>query len=221
MVRIVMDSGPLISFSDTCLIKIAAFLREKGAEFIIPKSVEQEIVSTPIKIKRYAFSAVRLHKAIDDGDLKVVNVNNSLVERITAAANSVFSVHGQPLKILHAGEAACLAAYKEFNCACLVIDEKTTRLLIEDPELLQENIADEYRTRVFVNSKKLNEFNSLTKGIEILRSSELAAIAAKKGYFNSFGKHKEQAFHSAILALKQAGCSLSEKEVSDYQNIKL
>ena len=221
MVRIVMDSGPLISFSDTCLINVVSFLRQRGAEFLIPRSVEQEIVSTPLKIRRYAFSAVRLHKAIDDGDLKVVNVNVNLVERITIAANSVFSVRRQPLKILHAGEAACLAAYKEFNCGALAIDEKTTRLLIEDPELLQENIGDEYRSKVFVNSNSLNQFNSLTKGVEILRSTDLATVAAKRGYFNSFGKHSRQAFQTSIYALKQAGCSVSEKEVSDYQAIKI
>lgn len=221
MVKIVCDSGPLISFSDTCLIKVMHFLSSKNAEFLIPPSVEREIVSTPLKIRRYAFSAVRLHKAIDDGDLKVVGVDADLVDRIARAANSIFSIRGKPLKILHAGEAASLAVYKQHSCSALAIDEKTTRLLIEDLELLSEHISEEYGSRVFVNPKMLSEFNALTKGVEILRSADLLAIAAKKGYFASFGKHEQQAFQTAIYALKQAGCSLSEKEVSDYQNIKL
>ncbi len=221
MVKLVCDSGPLISFSDTCLINIVSFLRQRGAEFIIPRSVEQEIVSTPINIRRYQFSAVRLHKAIDDGDLKIVDADQQLVESISNAANSVFSVRGNQLKILHAGEVACLAVYRKFNCSVLVIDEKTTRLLIEDPELLREKISDEYSAKVIVNQKSLDEFTSLMKGVQILRSSDLAAIAAKRGYFNSFGKHSGQAFRAAIYALKQAGCSLSEKEVADYQKLKL
>ena len=221
MVKIVCDSGPLISFSDTCLINVLGFLSKRGAEFLIPRSVEQEIVSTPLKIRRYAFSAVRLHKAIDDGVLKVVDVDNLLVDRIMRAANGVFSVRGNALKILHAGEVAALAACKKYNCEALVIDEKTTRLLIEDPALLQEKISDEYHARVAVNSKNLAEFNALTKGVQILRSTDLAAVAAKKGYFTSFGKHSQQAFQTSIYALKQAGCSVSEKEVSDYQAIKL
>ncbi len=221
MNKIVMDSGPLISFSDTCLVNIVSFLKKRGAEFFIPKSVEEEIVTTPIKVRKYAFSAVRLHKAIEDGDLKVFSVNNRKVERILSAANQAFFLRGKPLRLLHAGEAECLIACRELSASALVIDEKTTRLLIEDAELLQETISDEYGAEVSVNKRKVKEFGELTNGIEILRSADLAATAAKRGYFSSFGKHAGQAFHTAILALKNAGCSLSEKEVAYYQSLNI
>ncbi len=220
MTRIICDSGPLISFSDTCLVNVLKFLKQRGAEFVIPGSVQREIVETPLKIRRYAFSAVRLHKSIDDGDLKLVNPNENTINQIASAANSIFSVRGNTLKILHAGEAACLAAYKQFKCDALAIDEKTTRLLIEDPALLQEKMFEEYGSKVVMNKKSLDAFAMLTSGISIIRSTELLAVAAKRGYFNSFGEHKDQAFYTAIYALKQAGCSISEKEVSDYQKLK-
>ncbi len=220
MNRIVCDSGPLISFSDTCLINVVSFLSKRGVEFIIPKLVEKEIFFTPIKIHRYAFSAARLHKAVHDADLRLVTVNQRIVRQVEDAANNVFSIREKPLKILHKGEIEALVAFKQYNCSALVVDEKTTRLLIEDPELLQDSISDEYGTEVSVNLKKLKEFNNLTKNIEILRASDLTAIAAKRGFFNSFGKHSNEAFHSAIYALKYAGCSLSEKEVAYYQSLQ-
>ena len=218
---IICDSSTLISLSDTCLIKVLPFLREHGGKFLIPQSVQQEIVSTPIHIKRYAFSAVRLQKAIDDHDLEVIEPDQNLLQRLVNSANSVFSVRGRPLQILHAGEAACVAAYSKYKCAALAIDEKTTRLLIEDPEKLRENISQEYGAKVALNTKALGEFTIATRGMQILRSSDLVAMAGKLGYFNSFRMRKDDALHSAIYAIKNAGCSLSESEVEEYQQMKL
>ena len=214
------DSGPLISFSDTCLISVLPFLAKLGAEFLITPAVEKEIVLNPINVHRYAFSAIRLHKTIDDKLLRVIDVDSHLMNRIMNSANAAFLLRGKPMKLIHAGEAACLAAYKQNGCSALAIDEKTTRLLIENPALLADNISEQFGQRIIVDKRSLDEFTSLTSGIEIIRASELLAIATKNGYFDSFGKHKEQAFHTAIYALKQAGCSLSEKEVNDYQKLK-
>jgi len=136
-------------------------------------------------------------------------------------ANNVYSIRGKPLKILHGGEADCLAAYFANKCDALAIDEKTTKLLIEDPEKLHKAIAGEYGANISVNSTALAEFTKLTKGIQIIRSSDLTAIAAKRGYFDSFNARKAEAFHSAIYAIKNAGCSLSEDEISEYQAMKL
>ena len=72
-----------------------------------------------------------------------------------------------------------------------------------------------------MDNQRLAEFNFLTKGVKMIRSADLAAVAAKRGYFKSFGKHEQQAYGTAISALKNAGCSVSEKEVADYQAVKL
>ena len=221
MAKIICDSGALISLSDTCLIKVVAFLAQRGAQFVVPRVVVDEIVNTPLQIKRYAFSAVRLRKAIDDGDIKVVNSDVSLMQRLLDAANTIYSIRGKPLKIFHGGEADCLAAYFANKCDALAIDEKTTKLLIEDPEKLHKAIAGEYGASISVNQTALTEFTKLTKGVQILRSSDLTAIAAKRGYFNSFNARRAEAFHSAIYAIKNAGCSLSDGEIAEYDAIKL
>lgn len=218
---ILCDSSTLISLSDTCLIKVLPFLREHGGKFLIPQSVQQEIVSTPLHIKRYAFSAVRLQKAIDDHDLEVIEPDQNLLQKLVNSANNVFSVRGRALQILHAGEAACVASYAKYKCSALAIDEKTTKLLIEDPEKLRERIAQEYGAKVALNTKALAEFTNATLGIQILRSSDLVAVAGKLGYFAPFRSRKEDALHSAIYAIKNAGCSLSESEVQEYQQMKL
>ncbi|MFH0713866.1 MAG: hypothetical protein V1722_04895 [Candidatus Micrarchaeota archaeon] len=221
MSKIVCDSGPLISFSSTCLVKVLRFLSHKGGEFLIPRAVESEIVLKPINVSRYAFSALRLRKSIEDGDLEIVNVDQSLVDSIVHYANSSFSIRGKQLRLLHSGEAACLAVYKQFKCDALAIDEKTTRLMVEDPALLQENISLAYNARVMVNQKAISEFTNLVGKVNVIRSSELLVAAARRGYFDSFGSDAEPAFHAAIYSLKNAGCGLSEKEVQDYQVVKL
>jgi hypothetical protein len=55
----------------------------------------------------------------------------------------------------------------------------------------------------------------MTKGLKILRSSELVIFAYKKGYFDSFSDPKT-VLKSALYRLKYTGCSLSFEEIDDY-----
>lgn len=219
--KVICDSGPLISLSNNCLFNVISFLSQRSnVDFIIPSGVEDEIVNTPIKISKYAFAAMRFKKAIIEKEITIVNSKNLLVQKIKNTANNTYHLRGKPLQILHKGEAECLAAYQEYKCQALVIDEKTTKLLIEAPERLQEVMQREYKEKINFNDKAAREFAKLTPNVQILRSTELVAIAMQKGYFDNFPEPKE-AYAAALTSLKNAGCSVTEGEIKELRSFTL
>ena len=226
MTAIVCDSSSLISLAETCNIAALAFLRERSqARFVIPPSVHREIITCPINIPHLEFSAVRLNKLVVDGIVSVVSSPQlaASTREILYLANSVFRLDGRPLEIVHAGEAECLAAYSSANASALAIDEKTTRLLVEDPEKLYSVIREEHAHagNLWIDKPSLERFRQRTAGMQVLRSSELLASAALKGFFSEYGDFADQAFHAGVFALRRAGCSLTGGEISEYRNVRL
>jgi len=221
---VVCDSSALISLSDTCNIECLYFLQHNSsASFLIPPSVHREIITAPLHIPRFEFSAVRLKKVLDDGVF--TEVTSPQIEQKTReimdAANNCIQVDGKSLSLLHDGEAQCLAVYEVAGASALAIDEKTTRLLIEDPQKLLRALKEEYAGKLVVNEPALQRFADKTKGIRIIRSAEIVAAAAEKGFFKQYRGLENQAFHAALQALRRAGCSMTENELKEYAQFKV
>ena len=222
MSLIVCDSSSLISLSETCNIEALAFLHESGARFLIPPSVERELVDRPLELKQYAFSAIRLKHQLEEKVLEVKSVPGLEEEthEILKQANNLLSVGGRPLKILHEGEAQCLALLKKGVGDAFLVDEKTTRLLIESPQKLAENLKPEYARKVFVNNSTLTFLSNEFQRFSVLRSVELLAVAVSKGFFKEFGAEENKALNAGLYALRRAGCSVSSRELAEYEEIR-
>ena len=223
MAAIVCDSSSLISLSETCNIEALNFLAGKGTRFLIPPAVRNEIISTPLKIRKYQFSALRLRKVLDQKVLQIQGNRETQAKanRFLAITNSLFSVEGKPLKLVHEGEAECVGLLQQGMADALLMDEKTTRLLLEDPEKLLERMKSEYEEKIRVNQKNLQELEKMARNTTIIRSAEVLAVAAEKGFFKDFGRGEQEALHAGIYALKEAGCSLSSNEIKDYETVKV
>ncbi|MFA6048726.1 MAG: hypothetical protein WC792_02145 [Candidatus Micrarchaeia archaeon] len=220
---IVCDSSPLISFSDTCNIDALRFLKSRGARFVAPPGVRAEIVSNPMHIRKYQFSAVRLKKILDDKVLEIASVPGlaEKTSRVLETANAIFEAKGKPLKVVHLGEAECIALFEAVGAKALLIDEKTTRLLIENPYKLAELMQGEYGSKIGVNEGRLSEFRKMTRNLFVLRSAEALAVAAKRGFFRDYGDSQQEAFHSALYALREAGCSITTGELDEYEKMSV
>lgn len=216
-VEVVCDSSSLIALSETCNTSVLGFLKEKGARFFITPHVEKEIIAHPRQLKQYALSALRLNKLLQDKVLETIELSKAEARHVMEQANALFSVNGHAVKILHEGEAECLAALKRGNPRVFLIDEKTTRLLVESPKTLLESLRTEYAGKIVLNNVALN---ALRKGLEkkiVLRSTELLAIAFSKGFFQEFEGERANVFHSALYALQSAGCSITSRELEEYE----
>lgn len=220
MDSIALDSSTLISLSQSCLVGALDFLSSKvKGRFIIPPAVRHEIVVHPMHVRRYSFSALRMGRLLQKNVIQVIEPPGieQKAKELAHLANNLLFVHGRPIQLIQEGETQCLALLCLNQAGAIAVDEKTTRLLLEAPSVLLERTASEYRSNVVgFNQKNLRAWNALMPRVSVLRSAELIAIAARRGYFREYGELEEQAMQSAIASVRNAGCSLTEKELDEY-----
>ena len=120
------------------------------------------------------------------------------------------------MTLIHDGEAEVIALGAATGIRNILIDERTTRMLIESPILLKRHMESEFRRPVKVDVNNLRIFRDSTKRMDLFRSSELVVIAYERGYFNGYKKAKKDALKAALNAIKFSGCSLSFREVNAF-----
>ncbi len=218
--EIICDSSSLISITDTGLDSSLEFLsKEFGIRFTVPSSVKWEMITRPLEsdLKQYAFSAWKIQYLIDSGVLKTHDpIPESQIEQILSFANNLFYVRGKPLTLIHRGEAEMLALAHAQGVKRILVDERTTRILIEAPFRMKEHMQQEFAVNVMVNKSNLEDFAEFFKDVEITRSSEFVILAYEYGYFDKFGINKQKALEGALYKLKYSGCSIGFDEISQF-----
>ena len=101
-------------------------------------------------------------------------------EEIMNIANTTFKTKKRYIHLLDKGESAVLALSKFVKPNLIVIDERTTRMLCENPENLKKLLEKKLHTPITANKKNYSYF----KEYKVIRSVELAYIAYKKHLFN-------------------------------------
>jgi hypothetical protein len=217
---VICDSGVLISLTSACLDNLLYFFSENHkVRFIIPPSVEYEAVDKPMQadLRKHLFSAIRIKNAINDGVVTVVDAKvENEARKIMSSANSMFYMKGKPLHLLHYGESEMLALARELGVDNILIDERTSRMLIEAPFKLKEHMEKEFQINVMVNKNSFKEMASRISSLKTIRSSELVMLAYENGYFKSFEKLQSEALTAALYKIKFSGCSISFDEINSY-----
>ena len=215
---IICDSGVFISLTSSCLSEILYFFsNKKNVRFIVPHAVEDEMVNYPIrrKIKRYLFSAIRIKDAIDDRVITKIEKRGVSPggERIIELANNLFFLRGKPLKLIQRGEAEMLELAFELGIENLLVDERTTRMLIEAPFRLKEHLEREFGINVMLNKKNLSELSKHIGHFSVIRSSELITVAYECGFFKKYQEMEKAAYEAALYKIKFSGCSIGFDEI--------
>ncbi len=213
--RFIFDASSLIALGQTCLLDILAGLKQKtGSEFFIPELVFQEVVSRPLQIKRFELNAVRIKKAIDSNVFSVESLQNqSDFWEIDDIANNCFFIESRPVRLLQGGEIAALALSKQLNAKGFVIDERTTRLLIEAPEKLQQLMQRRRKKNISVRMENVKRMQSGFSYLNIVRSVELIALAFEHGLLEQMLPKSKQSLEAALYAAKYSGCAVSSREI--------
>lgn len=220
MKRVVLDSSALISLSESCAASCLGFLKEKNSiEFLAPQTVYDECVTRPLGIKQYGFSALRIKRLFLEGIVKKTEVDGLEVDAFLEVTNKLYHVNGKNLELIQRGEAECVVLMKKADC--LVIDEKTLRILVESPKKMGEILKSEYGKEVGLDGNSLTKLQQMVRGIKILRSAEILVVAAKQGYFARFGEDEGEAGKSGIYALRGFGCSLTKEELIEFENLNM
>lgn len=221
---IIFDAGSLISFSMNGLYDVLKKLKETfSGKFIITEEVKYEIIDRPMKIRRFELEALRLNQLFSEKVFELPESIGISTKEITEKTNSymkianeTFEGGGRVIHLIDSGETSCVALSKILSEKgienIVVIDERTLRSLVENPDQLKSHLQKRLHSKI--NSKEENY--KLFKGVKIIRSTELIYIAYKKGLVNIKGK---KILEALLYAMKMKGCSVSEDEIREIVSL--
>ncbi len=219
---IIFDASTLINFAMNGLFeeirKLKSIFRGK---FLITEQVKKEIIDHPLKVKRFQLEAIRIQELLYDKILEMpssLGVNEKEVtektQRILKTANSLFIGDGKEIHLIDDGEASCLALKnildKKGVESILAIDERTMRLLIEDPGNLKSLLERKLHVKIKIKKENLSSFKA-----KVIRSTELAYVLWKRRLI----KLRDDVLGALLYSLKYNGASVSEDEINEIKKL--
>lgn len=221
MKNMIFDSGPIISLTTTNLLLILEELKKKfNGSFAMTMGVKRELVDRPLETLRFKFEALQVQSLIEKGVLNVINEEAVVkkAQELLNLANSILSGHGQNIKIVQIGEMETLAAALLYKADAIVIDERITRTLLENPKGLHLLMEKRLHMQLKSNEQALQQFEEATRHIIVLRSIELVTIAYELGLLDKFvvgiPNARRELLESTLWGVKLNGCSVTEDEIA-------
>ncbi len=223
MKYLIFDAGPIISLTTSGMLPVIEELKKVfDGEFILTPSVKHEIIDRPMKIKKFELEAIKVKDMLDRGIFKMSSdiIPNQKIDkeskRLLKIINSVLRTAqtGEKIKIVHAGEVACLA----FSTLCeaenvIVIDERTTRMLTEAPNRLEEMMERKLHIPIKADISLLNKL----KKFKFIRSSELLFVAYEKKLIQIEGGR--DLLDALLYSVKFKGTAISSKEIEEMKKL--
>lgn len=229
---LVFDSSSVITLTMNSLLHLLRDLKEiYGGKLCIPRDVKDEIIDRPLRSKRFKFGALMVEDLVQDGVLDLIRSEkiSNLTNRLLYLVNHVFQAKGNWIKLLHKGEINALALCVVEKADAFVVDERTTRMIIENPKSLAELLHKKLHTYVSVNEENLAKFRELIGKVNVIRSSELITYAFEQGLLNEYitkGKGKmnihmrKELLDALLWGAKLRGCSISVDEINKIKKIQ-
>lgn len=221
---IIFDSGVLISFSMNGITDMIRNLKSVfDGKFLITSEIKKEVIDTPLKIRRFKLEALKIKSLLDEGVIEMpssIGLTDSEITKRTREimdiANSLFKGDEKDIHLIDLGEASCLAVGEMLDEKkiknVIAVDERTTRVLVENPENLRKFLEKKLHVKISIRKENLK----LLKKFRIIRSPELIYIAYKKGLV----KLKDSSALEALLyAVKYKGSSISGNEIEEIKKI--
>ena len=220
MKSLVFDAGPIISLATNNLLWLLDPLKKKfNGSFYLTDAVKRELVDRPLETKKFKFEAIQVEKLIESGVLEIID-NQFIKEhtpKLLNTANEIFKAFNSCIKIVHFAEMSALAAAINLGSEAVILDEKITRLLIENPRMIVEILRDNLHTSISLNENNLKEFKNTVKNIRTVRSFELVTVAYEQGMLDSFVTKipdaKKNLLESVLWGVKLNGCAVSKSEI--------
>jgi len=195
MKSIAFDSSSIISLSMNDLLWVLKPLEEKfKGDFLISDGVREELVDYPLKTRRFKFEALMIINLLNNNSLKIYSSDevNKKAVFIEGLVNNLYKAKNEYIQIMQKGEIASLAVAIILGSMAYVVDERTTRLVVEDPERLEKILRNKLHTNVSINRNNL----------------ELLKKEVKKDLIDGL-----------LWGLKLRGCSISEDEINEAISI--
>ncbi|MDD5254120.1 MAG: hypothetical protein PHG05_03375 [Candidatus Nanoarchaeia archaeon] len=228
MKSIVFDSSTIISIATNNLLKTLLRLKEKfNGQFYIPEGAKEEIILKPLSSRRFKLEAMQVLSEVGSGVIEIYS-NPRVKERakqLLDRANNLIKARGNWVTIVDETDMEALALAEYLNADALAVDERTIRLLVEDPPAIANLFENKLHTKVEVNQNNLNFFKDELKKVKIVRSTELMTVAFELGILDEYTTSDElnivkidlrkNLLEGLLWGLKLNGCAISEDEIND------
>ena len=218
MKLLIFDSGPLINFSLNGMLSVLDSLKENfEGRFIITEEVKKEVYERHLHISQFEWGALKIGDLVTRRIIEMpesIGISQREIDLVTRelmdCANRSFRTNQHPITIVSDAEISCIAlakiAKEKGHDSMLVIDERTARLLCEDPKNIEKLMSQKLHTNVTMDPKCMNKFQN----IKCIRSPELAYVAYKK---NLITIKDARALDALINATKFKGAAISWDEI--------
>ena len=181
--------------------------------------MNQKSGNLPVKVYLPSLYAPKIvpYKAIEEKDLEVYSEEldvGSLLHKI----NNLYFVNGKAITIVSKAEVEALALAIKLNSDAYAVDERTMRLVIEDPMRLKKIQENKLHMNVTINHEFMNEIIRLTKNVKVIRSTELLIVSYEKGLLNKFvvaPSTSGDLLDGLLWGLRLRGCSISTEEIEN------
>ena len=145
-------------------------------------------------------------------------------------ANHTFKAYDSDIAIVHIGEMDVLAAAKILKSKAVVIDERTTRQLVEDPLSIAKHLQSRLHTHITVDEDNIRLLKRELSDIKVIRSVELMSLAYEFHILDSLIIPQEQRVYknlnstlldAVLWSLKLNGCAVSDEEINKLVSLEL
>ncbi len=230
MKSMVFDTSSIISIATNNLLWVLKLLKDKfNGEFFITGSVKKELIDKPLRSKKYKLEAIMISDILQKKIIKYfrnIELENK-VNHMLNLANNIFKAKGKYIQIVDKAEIESLSLALLLKSGAYVVDERTMRLLVEDPKKLVTILKNKLHTNVGINKINLKKFQKEAR-IDILRSVDLMIIAYETGLLDKYieknevleGNLKKNLLEGLLWGLRLRGCSISSEEINEVMKIE-
>lgn len=235
MQSIVFDTGPIISIATNNLLWVLEELKKRyDGEFYITPAVKKEVMDKPLRSKMFKLEALQIMFYISKGVIKIyqpkdVKQFNLQSKKLLDLANNLFVCQGVNMQIAHLAEIEALALAKMINADAFVVDERSIRALVENPESLANLLSKKLHKHITINKEFKRDFLKITKDIQLIRSTELMTTAYDFGILDKYVikkdlvqgiNFKKSLLEGILWGLKLHGCTISNKEIKEIMKLE-
>ncbi len=233
MKSIVFDTSTLISLATNNLLWTLGPLKNNfSGELYIAGGVKEELIDRPLESVRFKLEAMQVLSILGKGIIKI-NSSNEIVSKsnyLISLANNSFKAKNNWINIVHKGEMQALALAISLKAEAYAVDERTTRILVENPKKLASLLHSKLHTNVYINNNNLERFKKEVSGVNIIRSAELMVAAYNLGILDEYLDPAEKKIvninlnkyllEGLLWALKLKGCAISIEEIKQIMKAK-
>jgi hypothetical protein len=228
MKQIIMDSGPIISLALNNLLWALDDVKERyKMRFLITEEVRKEIIDNPLETKKFKLEALQVLRLIRRGVIEEIHDKDikDQTDFLLHLANTSYKAQGRFMTLVHPAEMTAIAAALKYKADAVMIDERTTRYMIEKPKKLENILKHRLHTQVETNKEALHELRKHTKPVKFIRSAEFVAVAFEKGLFDDLlpevPDSKKILLDALLWGLKLNGCAISAKDLTTLEREQL